>query len=56
MKQNLVTQQYFDDKINIIIEKLDWLMGKYEAHDGEHTLLMRIHRYFDFNFFDTSHR
>ncbi|MEK7129966.1 MAG: hypothetical protein AAB803_03015 [Patescibacteria group bacterium] len=27
------------NKIDTLDEKLDWLMGKYQAHDEEHTLL-----------------
>lgn len=52
-KQNdYVTKTYFDevigkiseklkklDKIDKISEQLDWLIGKYKAHDEEHTLL-----------------
>lgn len=36
---NLVTKKYFDQKIQDILEKLDWLIGKYNTHDEEHTLI-----------------
>lgn len=51
-KPDYVTKEHFDevigeikskliklDKIEVAIEKLDWLMGKYRDHDEEHTLL-----------------
>lgn len=47
--QNYVTQEHFDEAIDkitiklntldVLLEKLDWLMGKYRDHDEEHTLL-----------------
>lgn len=39
-KQNdSVPKKYFEEKFNQVIEKLDWLIGKYNAHDEEHVLL-----------------
>ncbi len=48
-QKNVVTQEHFDEvigqihtklnKLDDIVEKLDWLMGKYSSHDEEHTLL-----------------
>jgi len=26
-------------KLDFVLEKLDWLIGKYKSHDEEHTLL-----------------
>lgn len=52
MSSDHVTKNHFDevideintklkklDKIEVVIEKLDWLMGKYRDHEEEHTLL-----------------
>lgn len=42
-QSNYVTQEHFDEvikeKFDQVMEKLDWLIGKYKAHDEEHTLL-----------------
>ena len=45
-QNNYVTQDHFDEtfkgvdsKFTLIMEKLDWLIGKYSAHDEEHVLL-----------------
>lgn len=38
-QNNFVSKTYFDEKFNQIMEKLDWLIGKYKAHDEEHILL-----------------
>lgn len=38
-----VTREHFDqvikEKFDKVMEKLDWLIGKYTAHDQEHILL-----------------
>ncbi len=49
MPTNYVSKLHFDqvigevnkklDKLNKISEQLDWLVGKYQGHDEEHTLL-----------------
>lgn len=40
---NYVTKEHFDhvikEKFDKVMEKLDWLIGKYNAHDEEHILL-----------------
>ncbi len=40
---DFVTKDHFDkvirEKFDAVMEKLDWLIGKYRAHDEEHTLL-----------------
>lgn len=51
-QSNFVTKQHFDeviekiheklnklDKLDKLSEQMDWLIGKYEAHDQEHELL-----------------
>ena len=48
-QNDYVTKSYFDEqfdkileklkKLDVVTEKLDWLMGKYRNHDEEHTLL-----------------
>jgi prefoldin subunit 5 len=50
--KNYVTKEHFDevietinkkleklDKLDKLSEQMDWLMGKYQSHDEEHTLL-----------------
>lgn len=41
--QNYVTTDYFDkvlkEKFDKVMEKLDWLIGKYRSHEEEHILL-----------------
>lgn len=46
MTKNYVTKDYFDLKLeqfekimNRILEKLDWLIEKYQGHDEEHILI-----------------
>ena len=34
-----VSKKYFDEKINKLMEKMDWIIGKYRDHDQEHILL-----------------
>ena len=40
---NYVTKEHFDqvikEKFDKVMEKLDWLIGKYKGHDEEHTIL-----------------
>lgn len=48
-QNNFVTKDYFEDKFGKVMEKLDkldkiseqvdWLAGKYQGHEEEHTLL-----------------
>ncbi|MEK7587920.1 MAG: hypothetical protein AAB457_03825 [Patescibacteria group bacterium] len=45
-QNNTITKPYFDlkfqgieEKFQRLEEKLDWLIGRYRAHDEEHTLL-----------------
>lgn len=48
-QNNFVTKDYFEEKFAKVMEKLekvdkiseqvDWLVGKYQAHEEEHTLL-----------------
>lgn len=39
----VLTKEYLDqilkEKFDKVLEKLDWLIGKYSAHEEEHTLL-----------------
>jgi hypothetical protein len=46
MKQSYVTKDHFDktieltnEKINKILENVDWLVGAYKKFDEEHTIL-----------------
>lgn len=45
-RNDYITKSYFDEvikkldkKFDLVMQKLDWLVGKYKAHDEEHTLL-----------------